>query len=36
MIFGKALSRVLGRKAVLIGAIVLIGIGIKIVVEHMT
>jgi putative Mn2+ efflux pump MntP len=35
MIFGKALSRVLGRKAVLIGAIVLIGIGIKIVVEHM-
>jgi putative Mn2+ efflux pump MntP len=35
MIFGKALSRVLGRKAVLLGAIVLIGIGIKIVVEHM-
>ena len=35
MIFGKALSRVLGRKAVLIGAIVLIGIGIKIVIEHM-
>lgn len=34
MIFGKALSKVLGRKAVLIGALVLIGIGIKIVVEH--
>jgi putative Mn2+ efflux pump MntP len=36
MIFGKALSRIFGRKAVLIGAIVLIGIGIKIVIEHMT
>ena len=35
MIFGKALSRILGRKAVLLGGIVLIGIGIKIVVEHM-
>ena len=35
MIFGKALSRILGRKAVLVGALVLIGIGIKIVVEHM-
>jgi putative Mn2+ efflux pump MntP len=36
MIFGKALSRILGKKAVLVGALVLIGIGIKIVVEHMT
>jgi putative Mn2+ efflux pump MntP len=36
MIFGKALSRIFGRKAVLIGAIVLIGIVIKIVIEHMT
>jgi putative Mn2+ efflux pump MntP len=35
MVFGKALSRVLGKKAVLIGAVVLIAIGIKIVVEHM-
>jgi len=35
MIFGRALSRVLGKKAELIGAIVLIAIGIKIVVEHM-
>ncbi len=35
MIFGKALSRILGKKAVLLGGIVLIGIGIKIVVEHM-
>lgn len=35
MIFGKALSRMLGKKAVLIGGLVLIGIGIKIVVEHM-
>jgi putative Mn2+ efflux pump MntP len=36
IIFGKALSRILGKKAVLVGALVLIGIGIKIVVEHMT
>ena len=36
MIFGKALSRILGKKAVLLGGIVLIAIGIKIVVEHMT
>jgi len=35
MIFGKKLSRILGRKAVLLGGIVLIAIGIKIVVEHM-
>jgi putative Mn2+ efflux pump MntP len=35
MIFGKALSRILGKKAVLLGGIVLIAIGIKIVVEHM-
>jgi len=35
MVFGKALSRVLGKKAVLLGGLVLIGIGIKIVVEHM-
>ena len=35
MIFGKALSRILGRKAVLLGGFVLIGIGIKIVIEHM-
>jgi len=35
MIFGKGLSRVLGKKAVLVGAIVLIGIGIKIVAENM-
>ena len=35
MVFGKALSRVLGKKAVLVGGLVLIGIGIKIVVEHM-
>ena len=35
MIFGKALSKILGKKAMLIGALVLIGIGIKIVVEHM-
>jgi len=35
MIFGKALSKVLGKKAVLVGATVLIAIGIKIVVEHM-
>jgi manganese efflux pump family protein len=35
MFFGKALSRILGKKAVLIGALVLIAIGIKIVVEHM-
>jgi manganese efflux pump family protein len=36
MIFGKALSRIFGKKAVLLGGIVLIAIGIKIVVEHMT
>jgi putative Mn2+ efflux pump MntP len=35
MFFGKALSRILGKKAVLLGGIVLIAIGIKIVVEHM-
>ena len=35
MVFGKALSRILGKKAVLLGGIVLIAIGIKIVVEHM-
>ena len=35
MIFGKALSRILGKKAVLLGGIVLIAIGIKVVVEHM-
>jgi putative Mn2+ efflux pump MntP len=35
MIFGKKLSVLLGKKAVLLGGIVLIGIGIKIVVEHM-
>ncbi len=35
MIFGKKLSRILGKKAVLLGGIVLIAIGIKIVVEHM-
>jgi putative Mn2+ efflux pump MntP len=35
MIFGKALSRILGKKAVLLGGIILIAIGIKIVVEHM-
>ena len=36
MIFGKKLSVLLGKKAVLLGGIVLIAIGIKIVVEHMT
>lgn len=35
MIFGKKLSILLGKKAVLLGGIVLIAIGIKIVVEHM-
>jgi len=35
MIFGKKLSVLLGKKAVLLGGIVLIAIGIKIVVEHM-
>ncbi len=35
MTFGKKLSRILGKKAVLLGGIVLIAIGIKIVVEHM-
>jgi putative Mn2+ efflux pump MntP len=35
MVFGRALSRVLGKKAVLFGGIVLIAIGIKIVIEHM-
>ena len=36
MIFGQKLSKMLGKKAVLVGGLVLIGIGIKIVVEHMT
>ena len=36
MIFGQKLSKLLGKKAVLVGGLVLIGIGIKIVVEHMT
>lgn len=35
MVFGRALSKVLGKKAVLFGGIVLIAIGIKIVIEHM-
>jgi putative Mn2+ efflux pump MntP len=35
MLFGQKLSRLLGKKAVLLGGLVLIGIGIKIVVEHM-
>jgi len=35
VIFGKVLSRVLGKKAALAGALVLIAIGIKIVIEHM-
>ncbi len=35
MLFGQKLSRLLGKKAVLVGGLVLIGIGIKIVVEHM-
>ena len=35
MIFGKKLSVLLGKKAVLLGGIVLIAIGIKIVIEHM-
>jgi putative Mn2+ efflux pump MntP len=36
MIFGQKLSKLLGKKAVLVGGLVLIAIGIKIVVEHMT
>jgi len=34
MIFGKALARVFGRKVEIVGGLVLIGIGIKILTEH--
>ena len=34
MIFGKALARLFGRKVEIIGGLVLIGIGVKILVEH--
>jgi putative Mn2+ efflux pump MntP len=35
MIFGQKLNAILGKKAVLVGGLVLIAIGIKIVIEHM-
>jgi len=35
MIFGQKLSRLLGKKAILVGGLVLIAIGIQIVIEHM-
>ncbi len=35
MIFGKKLSGILGKKAEIVGGLVLIAIGIKIVIEHM-
>jgi manganese efflux pump family protein len=35
MIFGKGLARVFGRKVEIVGGIVLIGIGVKILIEHL-
>jgi len=35
MVFGKALARIFGRKVEILGGLVLIGIGIKILMEHM-
>jgi putative Mn2+ efflux pump MntP len=35
MIFGKALARIFGKKVEIFGGIVLIGIGIKILIDHM-
>ncbi len=35
MIFGKALARIFGRKVEILGGLVLIGIGIKILIEHL-
>jgi len=35
MIFGKALSRIFGRKVEIVGGLVLIAIGVKILLEHM-
>lgn len=34
MIFGKALARIFGRKVEILGGLVLIGIGVKILIEH--
>ena len=34
MIFGKGLAKIFGRKVEILGGLVLIGIGIKILVEH--
>ncbi len=34
MVFGKALARIFGRKVEIVGGLVLIGIGIKILIEH--
>jgi putative Mn2+ efflux pump MntP len=34
MIFGKALARIFGRKVEIVGGLVLIGIGVKILIEH--
>ncbi len=34
MIFGKALARIFGKKVEIVGGLVLIGIGVKILVEH--
>ena len=35
MIFGKGLARVFGKKVEIVGGIVLIGIGVKILIEHL-
>jgi putative Mn2+ efflux pump MntP len=35
MVFGRKLGELLGRRAELLGGVVLIGIGIKILMEHM-
>ncbi len=35
MIFGKALARVFGRKVEILGGLVLIAIGVRILVEHL-
>jgi putative Mn2+ efflux pump MntP len=36
MIFGKKLGKVMGKKVEMIGGIILIGIGVKILMEHLT
>jgi len=36
MVFGRKLGGILGRRAELIGGLVLIGIGIKILTEHIS